>query len=418
MFSKDKNISSSKLLPLDEVVQRLLDQADRLESEAIDSLSAIHRVLAQDVKSALAVPGFNNSAMDGYAVSTDDIPKENIELPVSQYIAAGDDPKPLPPKTAARIFTGAPIPKGADAVVIQEQTQVIESTEKRIRIHTVPVVGQNIRRVGEDIAIDSVVLPQGSQLNAASLGLIASIGITNLKVTRRPRVAIFSTGNELVTPGTVQPEDLPKGSIFNSNRYFLRGLLQDLQCEIKDMGVIPDQADATRRCLAEVAPDCDLILTSGGVSVGEEDHVKAAVESLGELHFWRLAMKPGKPFTYGCIPTQDKIKPTHFMGLPGNPISSFVTFLLLVRPFLLRLQGVHHTEPLSIQVPADFKCLPDKRRCFLRVQLQGTGGNQRLVPFANQSSGVLTSAVWADGLADIPAGQEVSAGDMVRFIPF
>jgi molybdopterin molybdotransferase len=255
-----------------------------------------------------------------------------------------------------------------------------------------------------------VVLSQGQRLTPAELGLAASIGMSQLIVARRPRVALFSTGDELVMPGEVAPEDMKPGSIYNSNRFFLKALLVRMGCEVTDLGIVPDQLEATVEALRTAAQQHDLILTSGGVSVGEEDHIKPAVQSLGQLDLWQIAIKPGKPFAYG------RVMDAHFIGLPGNPVSSFVTFLMLVRPFLLKLQGVTDFAPESIAVRADFTwARGDKRREFLRARRNAKGG---MDVFSNQSAGVLTSAVWGDGLVDNPPGQSIAPGDLVRFIPF
>ena len=267
-----------------------------------------------------------------------------------------------------------------------------------------------IRRRGEDVAAGTVVLPRGERLGPASLGLAASIGFDKLQVARRVRVALFSTGDELVMPGEVLPQDMKPGAIYNSNRFFLRTLLQRLGCVVTDLGIVPDRLDATIAALKTASDGHDLILTSGGVSVGEEDHIKPAVRALGELNLWQIAIKPGKPFAYGHIGG------AHFIGLPGNPVSSFVTFLVLVRPFILKLQGARAVAMKSIAAPAHFTwARADKRREFLRVRQNAAGG---LDLFENQSSGVLTSAVWGDGLLDNPPGRTIAHGDMVQFVPF
>ena len=351
--------------------------------------------------------------MDGYAVRCADVAQATEPLPVSQRIAAGSAGEPLVPHTVARIFTGAPIPVGADAVVMQEDC-TLENPDNPalsgLRINTLPQSGQWIRRAGEDVKMGAVVLQKGELLKPAELGLAASIGMDLLRVTRRPRVALFSTGDELVMPGAVAPEHMKPGAIYNSNRFFLRALLRRLGCEVTDFGIVPDRLDATVAALEQAAQNHDLILTSGGVSVGEEDHIKPAVQSLGALNLWQIAIKPGKPFAYG------QVHGAHFIGLPGNPVSSFVTFLLLVRPFLLKLQGVVQVAPKSIAVKADFDWpKADKRREFLRVKRNASGG---LDLYPNQSSGVLTSAVWGDGLVDNPPGQTIRSGDQVQYISF
>jgi molybdopterin molybdotransferase len=279
-----------------------------------------------------------------------------------------------------------------------------------VQVNIQPQPGQNIRRAGEDVASGDVVLVRGQRLGPAELGLAASIGMAHLAVVRRPRVALFSTGDELVMPGAVAPQDMPPGAIYNSNRYFLRALLRRMGCVVSDLGIVPDQRAATVEALRAAAQSHDVILTSGGVSVGEEDHIKPAVQTLGTLDQWQIAMKPGKPFAYG------RIADAHFLGLPGNPVSSFVTFLVLVRPFLLHLQGMHDVALKTQAVRADFAwARPDKRREFLRVRRNTQGG---LDLFPNQSSGVLTSAVWGDGLVDNPSGRAIAPGDMVRYVSF
>jgi len=329
-------------------------------------------------------------------------------VPVSQRIAAGSAAQPLAPASVARIFTGAPVPAGADAIVMQEDTE--GAGEGQVRLLRAPEPGQWIRRSGEDVTRGAVVLQAGERLSPASLGLAASIGLDRLDVARRPRVALFSTGDELVMPGEVPPERMAPGAIYNSNRFFLRSLLMRLGCEVSDLGIVPDQREATVKALRDASAGHDLILTSGGVSVGEEDHVKPAVQQLGSLALWQIAIKPGKPFAYG------QVGPAHFIGLPGNPVSSFVTFLLLVRPFLLKLQGATRLAPVPMQLPAGFDWpRPDRRREFLRARRADDGS---LALFPNQSSGVLTSAVWGDGLVDNPPGHAIRRGDLVAFVPF
>ncbi len=403
------------LLSLDDALPKLLAQAHLLPTtQTVSTFEADGRVLAQDVMSALQVPPQDNSSMDGYAVRTTDCAQAGAVLRVMQRIPAGTQGTQLHAGEAARIFTGAPIPPGADAVVMQEDCEALEGEQVKVN-KTVPA-GQWIRRSGEDVTRGATVLSKGTRLTPAELGLAASIGLAQLQVSARPRVALFSTGDELVMPGDVAPEAMPAGAIYNSNRFFLRAMLQRLGCEVTDLGIVPDKREATIAALRDAAQHHDLILTSGGVSVGEEDHIKPAVESLGELNLWQLAIKPGKPFAYGKVNRQGQGHACHFMGLPGNPVSSFVTFLLLVRPFVLALQGVTQTEVKRTDMTAHFDWpRADKRREFLRVKRNAQGG---LDLFPNQSSGVLTSAVWGDGVVDNPAGQTISKGDTVRFISF
>lgn len=397
------------MLTLDEALARLLSAIRPLaETESVSTFDALGRVLAEGVRSGLDVPPQDNTSMDGYALRCTDVPAAGTLLPVSQRIPAGHVGQPLQPGSAARIFTGAQIPPGADAVVPQEQC---ESEGEGVRIGIVPALGQWIRRRGEDVMQGAEVLARGTRLSPQALGLAASVGAAVLKVARRPRVALFSTGDELVMPG----EPLKPGAIYNSNRFTLRGLIQALGCECNDLGIVPDRLDATRDALRRAAQGNDLIVTSGGVSVGEEDHLRPAVQAEGRLDLWQIAIKPGKPLAFGEVRRADGSH-AWFMGLPGNPVSSYVTFLLAVRPVLLALQGADAAMPRAIEMRADFDWTrPDKRREFLRVRRNDAGG---LDLFPNQSSGVLTSAVWGDGVVDNPSGRAIAKGDRVAFLPF
>jgi molybdopterin molybdotransferase len=387
--------------------------------EDVDTLDANGRVLAVDQVSTLNVPAADNTQMDGYAVRAADCASGAATLRIAQRIPAGTVGQKLEPGTAARIFTGALIPEGADAVVMQEQC---DAAGDQVTVKHAPQPGEWIRRAGEDIVAGSVILPAGTRLRSQELGLAASVGLARLPVRRRVRVAVFFTGDELAMPG----EPLKPGAIYNSNRFTLRGLLENFGCEFTDYGIVPDSLQATRDTLRAAAAQHDLIITSGGVSVGEEDHIKPAVEAEGRLNMWQIAVKPGKPLAFGEVRrasedagTSERSAPgtAFFMGLPGNPVSSFITFLLFVRPFLLRLQGVTGAvEPRAIPLRADFDwSRPDRRNEFLRARLNDAGG---LDLFTNQGSGVLTSTVWADGLIDNPPGQAIARGDIVRFIPF
>ena len=378
------------------------------EAESVSTFESLGRVLAREVRSGLDVPPADNTSMDGYALRCADVPSPGTVLAVSQRIPAGVVGAPLQAGTAARIFTGAQVPPGADAVVMQEQC---EAVGEGVRIDAAPAPGQWIRRRGEDVRQDAIVLKTGTRLTPQALGLAASVGAAELTVARRPRVALFSTGDELVMPG--QP--LKPGAIYNSNRYTLRGLIQALGCQCADLGIVPDDLSATRDALRRAAQGNDLIVTSGGVSVGDEDHLRPAVRQEGHIDLWQIAIKPGKPLAYGQVRRADGSS-AHFVGLPGNPVSSFITFLLAVRPVLLRLQGCDDLVPRGITVRADFDWpQPDRRREFLRVRRNDKGG---LDLFANQSSGVLTSAVWADGVVDNPAGQAIRRGDAVTCLLF
>ena len=411
--------SRPPLKSLDEALTELLAHAQPLKGiEEVNTFDADGRVLASDVLSPLQVPPLDNSAMDGYAVRCADTATPNAVLQVTQRIPAGSVGTLLAAGQCARIFTGAPIPPGSDAVVMQEDCMVLDPSDHpipSIQVRSSPTAGQWIRRAGEDVTQGARVLSRGQRLSPASLGLAASMGLSTLSVAGRPKVALFSTGDELVMPGDITPEHMPVGAIYNSNRFFLRALLNRLGCDVTDYGILPDQREATLNALRDAAAHHDLILTSGGVSVGEEDHIKPALQQLGQLDLWQIAIKPGKPFAYGKIHrTSDS--DCHFCGLPGNPVSSFMTFLLLVRPFLLRLQGCIKLAPQTLPLVAHFNWpRADKRQEFLRVQLNGLGG---LELFPNQSSGVLTSAVWGDGVVNNPAGQTIAYGDMVEFISF
>ncbi|CAG1019455.1 partial molybdopterin molybdotransferase, partial [Burkholderiaceae bacterium] len=324
-------------------------------------------MLAENVCSALDVPPADNTAMDGYAVRCADVPAAGTVLPVSQRIPAGQPPVALQPGSAARIFTGAQVPQGADAVVMQEQCEPVDGG---VKINTVPMPGQWIRRRGEDVQDGAVVLHRGDKLTPQALGLAASVGAATLKVARRPRVALFSTGDELVMPG----EPLKPGAIYNSNRFTLRGLIQALGCDCTDLGIVPDRLDATRDALRRAAQGHDLIVTSGGVSVGDEDHLKPAVQAEGRLDLWQIAIKPGKPLAFGEV-SRAEGGAAYFIGLPGNPVSSFITFVLAVRPVLLHLQGSSALEPRAASLRADFDWpRPDRRQEFLRVRRNEAGG--------------------------------------------
>jgi molybdopterin molybdotransferase len=400
---------SNGLLSVDEALERLLAGARPVsDTETMPTLAATGRVLAQAQASALDVPPLDNTSMDGYAVRSADCASGAARLRIAQRIPAGALGKPLEPGTAARIFTGAPIPPGADAVVPQEQTAV---EGDHVVVKHAPQPGDWIRRAGEDIRAGATILAAGTRLRAQEIGLAASVGIARVPVYRTVRAALFSTGNELVMPG----EPLPPGAIYNSNRFTLTGLLRTLGCEVEDLGIVPDTLDATRAALRHAATTSDIIVTSGGVSVGEEDHVKPAVDAEGRLDMWRIAMKPGRPLAFGAVRREGGGQAS-FIGLPGNPVSSFVTFVLFVRPFVLRLQGATAVEPRGYAMRADFDWpKPDARREFLRVKSNAAGG---LDLFPNQSSGVLTSTVWGDGLVDNPARHAISRGDTVRFLPF
>lgn len=395
---------NANMLSFDEAYEKLLGFVRPVrEIEQVDTMFAAGRVLAATQYSTINQPPMDNSGMDGYALRAADVPAPGTRLPVSQRIPAGSVGHELAPGTAARIFTGAPLPPGADTVVMQE---LCEHDCDHVIVNAVPQPGEAVRRMGEDIAAGAEILPAGLRLTPQAVALAASVGLAQLPVYRRVKVAMFSTGSELVMPG----EPLPPGGIYNSNRFMLRNLLVAIGCEVQDFGIVPDRLDATREVLRRAAEGHDLILTSGGVSVGEEDHVKPAVEAEGSLDMWKIAMKPGKPLAYG------RVHGAAFIGLPGNPVSSFVTFLMMVRPFLLATQGVQDVAPFAMTLRADFDWpRPDRRREFLRARMNAQGGVEL---FANQGSAALNSTVWANGLVDIPAATAIARGEPVRFLPY
>ncbi len=395
---------NSGLLSVDEALERLLAGATVVpDIEQVPALEATGRVLAQPQVSALNVPPMDNSAMDGYALRHTDVRAPGARLKVAQRIAAGSVGAPLAPGTAARIFTGAPVPPGADAVVMQE---FCAADGEQVVVNKVPQPGEWVRLTGSDIHAGERILAAGMRLRPQDTGLAASVGIKTLPVRRRVRLALFFTGDELVMPG----EPLPPGRIYNSNRFTLRGLAHVYGCEVRDYGIVPDQLEATREVLRRAASENDVIVTSGGVSVGDEDHVRPAVEAEGTLLMWRIAMKPGRPLAFG------KVGAAAFIGLPGNPVSSFITFLVFVRPFLLRKQGIDEVAPHALGLRSDFDWpRPDARREFLRVRRNPAGG---LDLYPTQDSAVLTSTAWADGLVDNPSNQAIKKGDTVRFLPF
>ncbi|MBU3640883.1 gephyrin-like molybdotransferase Glp [Polynucleobacter sp. Fuers-14] len=402
------------MLTAQQALDHLLSHAQTVgEIEKVAMQAALGRVLAENVNSLVDVPPLDNTAMDGYAVRSADIATPGKSLKIAQRIPAGSMGTPLESGTAARIFTGAPVPPGADAVVMQEDC-ALEGESGQVTINTAPIAGQWIRRRGEDLTAGKTALTAGTFLRPQELGVAASAGLTHLSVKRRVKVAAFFTGDELALPG----EPLKPGGIYNSNRDTLLACLKSLGCDATDLGIVPDRLEATRAALLKASKDHDLIITSGGVSVGEEDHIKPAVTAEGRLDLWQIAIKPGKPLAFGAVRKSDEPKDGEawFIGLPGNPVSSFVTFLLFVRPFILKLQGREVSLPQSYLMRADFDWLKaDRRNEFLRVKLNSNCG---LDLFPNQSSGVLTSASWGDGLVDCPPNQPIKAGDLVKYIPF
>lgn len=403
------------MLTAQQALDHLLSNANAVgESETVAMQAALGRVLAESVNSLVDVPPLDNTSMDGYAVRTTDTQTPGSTLKIAQRIPAGSMGTELEPGTAARIFTGAPVPPGADAVVMQEDCAIPEGSTDQVQVNIAPISGQWIRRRGEDLTAGKTALSAGTFLRPQELGVAASAGLTHLNVKRKVRVAAFFTGDELSLPG----EPLKPGGIYNSNRDTLLACIKSLGCDATDFGIVPDSLEATKETLRKASKDHDLIITSGGVSVGEEDHIKPAVTSEGRLDLWQIGIKPGKPLAFGAVrkSTENKDGETWFIGLPGNPVSSFVTFLLFVRPFILKLQGRDAGMPQSYPMRADFDWLKgDRRNEFLRVKINAQGG---LDLFPNQSSGVLTSASWGDGLVDCAPGATFKAGDMVKYIPF
>ncbi|MBD0678290.1 MULTISPECIES: molybdopterin molybdotransferase MoeA [Pseudomonas] len=393
---------TGSLMPVEVALARLLEMADAsriVERERLPLAQVQGRVLADDLLSSLDLPPWPNSAMDGYALRVADWNTE--PLVVSQKVFAGQAPVELTPGTCARIFTGAPVPPGADCVEMQENAEVLG--DERVRFTETLVIGQNIRAQGQETTVGELILPAGTRLGPIEQGLAASLGCAELEVIRKVRVAVLSTGDELIEPG----QALGPGQIYNSNRVLLCSWLQRLGCEVIDAGILPDDLDTTRTRLGELG-DVDLILSTGGVSVGEADFLGIALREEGELALWKLAIKPGKPLTFGHF------RGVPVIGLPGNPASTLVTFALLARPYLLRRMGVLEVEPLKVQVPAGFDWpKAGNRREYLRGRLQ----NGRAILYSNQSSGVLRSAAWADGLVEVMEERTLVPGDVVYFIP-
>ncbi|NBF17587.1 molybdopterin molybdenumtransferase MoeA [Pseudomonas sp. Fl4BN2] len=398
----DKPGRTGELMPVEIALARLLALAEAApirDTESLALAACEGRVLAQDLISTLDLPPWPNSAMDGYALNLADW--SGMPLPVSQRIFAGQAPEPLAAGTCARIFTGAPVPAGADCVEMQENAQV--QADGRVVFTDALHAGQNIRPQGQETTVGETVLAAGTRLGPIEQGLAASLGCAALDVIRRVRVAVLSTGDELIEPG----QALGPGQIYNSNRVLLCSWLTRLGCEVVDAGILPDDLPATRKRLAELGA-VDLILSTGGVSVGEADFLGIALREEGELALWKLAIKPGKPLTCGHF------RGVPVIGLPGNPASTLVTFALLARPYILRRQGVQAVEPLKFQVPAGFVWpKAGNRREYLRGRLE----QGRAVIYRNQSSGVLRSAAWAEGLVEVLEGRTLVEGDLAGFIP-
>lgn len=391
------------LMSVDAAIERLVSAAKIVVStEQVTLAEACGRTLAQSVEAQVTVPPNDNSAMDGYAFRQRDI-EASLSLPIGLRVVAGDAPGVLPVRTAARIFTGAPVPEGADTVAMQE---ACHADDEQVTLPMGLKTGMNIRRKGEDISLGMPLFDKGARLRAQDIGLLASVGVRDVLVFKPLRVGLISSGDELLEPG----EKTQPGKIYNSNRYMLSALLKQWGFEVVDYGVIKDSLDATQAALQCAAHEVDVILTTGGVSVGEEDYIKAAVDLLGRLDLWRVAIKPGKPFAFG------RVGDAAFIGLPGNPVSVFVTCLVLALPFLAALQGRHSRTNTSIKLPAWFVLdKPGKRDEFIRVRKESVGGVLGVASFRNQSSGALSSVVWSDGVVKVPAGQVVEHGQLVDY---
>lgn len=399
---------NSTLSPLPQALERILSSCEPILDTVEKPLSEVLGfTLAEDITSTLSVPGNDNSAMDGFAINCEE--SLDSSLKIDQRISAGMVPAPLLKGAVARIFTGAMIPQGANAVVAQE---VCDYSDSHVTFSQPVKKGQNIRRAGQDISEGDVILKKGSILSPQNIGLIASVGLNEIKCFRKLRVGVFSTGDELLEVG----ESWSEGKIFNSNRFTIMMTLSELGFDPIDLGKVRDDFEETKNVLRNAASRCDCIVSSGGVSVGDEDHVKSAVETLGSLDLWRLAIKPGKPLAFGHV---DKVP---FFGLPGNPVAVFVTLLLVMKPYLLKKQGrpLSPTIHRSFKVPSGFGLKANKTRTeYLRVRCDSKeSGELILTRYENQSSGVLSSVVWADGLAEIPLNTEVLEGDNLKFFSF
>ena len=412
MNSQSTNSSSAmfsdSLMSADDALSFLIDSACvTAMTEAVSLDDSLGRILASDIHSTINVPGFDNSAIDGYTIALNDnqIAKENLSFDVVDRIAAGSTGNDLKIGNAARIFTGAPIPNGANTVVMQEECTLSED-KSQITVKRAINLNENIRPTGNDILKDNVILSSGRQIKPQDISLAASVGVGELVVFKKIKVGVFFTGDELVEPGNL----LTPGKIYNSNRYALVALLKQVGCDVINLGNIEDKLDATCEALEALESQCDLIMTTGGVSVGEEDHVKPAVEKLGELNLWKIRMKPGKPLAYG------KVKQTPFIGLPGNPVSSFVTFCIFSLPFIKKMQGNSNYESKILKVKTNFDCKRAKpRREYARVRIDHSTETPLANLFPKQGSDVMSSVVWADGIIEIPENTTFETGTILNY---
>lgn len=389
------------MLSVDRALNQILSNAKRIvETEVVPLKVANGRVLAKDITAQMSMPPFDQSAMDGYAVKFDEIPTSK-SMPLKQRVPAGQAPSEHIPNSAARIFTGAAIPRGADCVIIQEN---VEATKESIRLEGEFTLGQNIRLQGSEVNKGDLILAAGTRLNPFLVGICATHGLAEIPVFKKLRVGVMSTGDELLEPGM----PLGLGKIYNSSRFMLQGLVESIGMEFIDLGIVSDSHNETVAAISQACDTCDVLLTTGGVSVGEEDHVKNAIDELGELNVWKLAIKPGKPLAFGHannIPV---------FGLPGNPVSSLVTFLILALPYLKTAQGRSASVEQNIHIAADFDRKAGTRQEYLRVKVH----DNQLKLFDNQSSARLSSAGWADGLAVQSPGKSIKKGQPLEFLSF
>ena len=401
-------VSGSALTPVDSACRLIRETVPQISGvESVDLLAARGRILEQEIRAGIDVPLFANSAMDGYALRAADACTAPVRLPVNRRIAAGQAGGALPAGEAARIFTGAALPEGADAVVIQENCRAGDGD---VTVLTQVTPGDHVRAAGDAVRAGDVLFRGGHRLQPQDIGVLASIGCADVPVRRKLRVGLLVTGNELAAPGT----PLLPGQIYNGNFYTLASMLQHMPVELADLGIAADDLEHTRQALIEASARVDCIITTGGVSVGDEDHVRAAVESEGELQLWKLAIKPGKPLAYG------KVRQAVFFGLPGNPVSAFVTFCLIVRPALFRMMGADGTAPAGYRLPAGFSSPPSgNRQEYLRVTVEvDTDGREQALPFDNQSSGAGSSLSRSSGLLVVPPRTAVEPGARLIFIPY
>ena len=399
---------SDDLLSLEVAQEKILNEVTiSCDIVCIPISKALGRVLSNDIVAPINVPPFDTSAMDGYAVNHEDVPDPGTSLPLTQTISAGSEASPLALGSTARILTGAPIPIDADTVIIQENCT---ARADAITFNKIPYSGANIRKQGCHIQKNQKVLPKGHKLQAVDLSLLASLGISEINVYKPLRIGILSTGSELVEPG--QP--LAPGQIYNSNHILLSNLITSLGYELIDLGCIADDLAITRTTIQNAQNTCDIIISSGGVSVGDKDYIKPVLEEMGTIEFWKLKIKPGKPITFG------KVENTFFMGLPGNPVSCFVTFCLLCSPLISRAQGIEDIFPKAFKAKAGFTQLkPDRRKEFQRAFLQSNDlGELVATPYKNQDSATLLSIQKTEGLVEIPDGTSVMEGDILNFYPY